>query len=219
MLNSPVFRLGVLPVLKLVAYMFHTVCHYKTYRKLSLFSDYVYSLWISHEFKCIGSDSIVYKLSRLEGGKHIEIGHHTVIGKYSVLTAWTKYRNQILHPQITIGSNCDLGEYLHLTCINCIKIGDGVLTGRWVTISDNSHGVSTSQDMMQKPVHRQVISKGAIEIADNVWIGDKVTILSGVKIGEGAIVAANSVVNKNVPSYSVVAGCPAKVVKQISKDL
>lgn len=218
MLNSLLFRTSILPVLKLVTNMFHSVYSYKTYRKLSLFSDYVYSLWISHEFKSIGKNSIVYKMARLEGGKNIEIGTHTVIGKRSVLTAWTRYKNQILHPQISIGDDCDFGEYLHLTCINRIKIGNGVLTGRWVTISDNSHGESTYYDMMKMPVDRPVVSKGIIEIEDNVWIGDKVTILPDVKIGEGAIVAANSVVTKDVPPYSVVAGCPARIVKQVSKN-
>lgn len=218
MLKSQIVQTIVLPVLKLVTDIFHSVVDYRTYRKLSLFSDYVYSLWVSHEFKSIGKNSIVYKMTRLEGGKNIEIGNHTVVGKSSVITAWTRYKDQILQPQISIGDNCDFGEYLHLTCINQIKIGNGVLTGRWVTISDNSHGESTYHDMMKMPVDRSVKSKGMIEIDDNVWIGDKVTILADVKIGEGAIVAANSVVNKNVPAYSVVAGCPAQIVKQVSRN-
>lgn len=64
------------------------------------------------------------------------------------------------------------------------------------------------------PISRKLHSKGPIAIGDNVWIGDKATILSGVTIGDGAVVAANAVVTRDVPAYSVVAGNPARVVKQ-----
>ena len=59
-----------------------------------------------------------------------------------------------------------------------------------------------------------IVSKGPVVIGDNVWIGDKVTVLPGVTIGDGAVIAANAVVTKDVPAYSVVAGNPAKIIKQ-----
>ena len=58
-------------------------------------------------------------------------------------------------------------------------------------------------------------SKGPVIIQDNVWIGEKATILPGVTIGEGAIIGANSVVTKDVPAKSLVVGCPAKIVKTL----
>ena len=64
------------------------------------------------------------------------------------------------------------------------------------------------------PNERPIISKGKIKIGDNVWIGEKVTILAAVTIGEGAVIAANSVVTKNVAPYTVVAGVPAKVISK-----
>ena len=57
------------------------------------------------------------------------------------------------------------------------------------------------------------IGKGDIVVEDDVWIGCRVTVLSGVHIGQGAVVAAGSVVNKDVPPYSIVGGVPAKVIK------
>lgn len=60
---------------------------------------------------------------------------------------------------------------------------------------------------------REIVSKGPINIGDNVWIGDKVTILSGVNIGNNTVIAANTVVTKDVPSYSVIAGNPGKIIK------
>ncbi len=64
---------------------------------------------------------------------------------------------------------------------------------------------------------RPVKSKGSIVIGDNVWIGDKATILPGVIIGDGAVIAANAVVSKDVPAYCVAGGNPAKIIKQAKK--
>lgn len=86
--------------------------------------------------------------------------------------------------------------------------------GKWVTISDNNHGNTDIESLLIHPLQREIVSKGAVIIEDDVWIGDKVTILSNVVIGKGAVVAANSVVTKSVPPYSIVAGNPAKIIKQ-----
>ena len=82
-----------------------------------------------------------------------------------------------------------------------------------MTITDNSHGETDYDTLLQPPLMRLVTSKGPVIIGKDVWIGDKATILPGVTIGEGAVIAANSVVTKDVPAYSVVAGNPAKVIK------
>ena len=81
-----------------------------------------------------------------------------------------------------------------------------------MTITDHAHGSSCID--MTPPANRELISGGAVFIGKNVWIGDKVTILPGTTIGDGAIVAANSVVSKDIPAYSVAAGNPAKILKQ-----
>lgn len=68
------------------------------------------------------------------------------------------------------------------------------------------------QTMYQMAPH-EALSRGPVIIEDDVWIGTRVTILSGVHIGQGAIIAAGSVVNKDVPAYAIVGGVPAKVLK------
>ena len=65
-----------------------------------------------------------------------------------------------------------------------------------------------------KPNDRDVVSKGPVVIGNNVWIGDKATILPGVTIGDGAVIAVNAVVTKDVPVYSVAAGNPARIIKK-----
>lgn len=85
-----------------------------------------------------------------------------------------------------------------------------MLTGRYVLISDNSHGDRTNLDIA--PKDRPLTTKGPIRIEDNVWIGDNVVILSGVCIGQGAVIGANSVVTKNVEAKTTVVGSPAQVI-------
>ena len=144
----------------------------------------------------------------------ISIGEGTHIGEHCILTAWkTTCAGGDFHPEIFIGKGCCFGEYNHITSTNKIVIGDNLLTGRWVTITDNSHGETDYETLQQPPLMRLVTSKGPVIIGNNVWIGDKATILPNVTIGDGAVIAANSVVTKNVPAYSVAAGNPAKVIK------
>lgn len=156
------------------------------------------------------------RLSLLEGAKYISIGKNSSIQRLTYLTAWDKYGLQQFTPEIIIGENCDIGAFNHFTCINKIVIGDGLLTGKWVTITDNSHGTTEIQTLQVAPKSRNLWSKGPVIIGNNVWIGDKATILPGVTIGDGVIVAANSVVTHDIPPYSMVAGVPAKIIKQLS---
>ena len=116
--------------------------------------------------------------------------------------------------EIIIGANAVIGDYFHIGAIQKLQIGQNVLIGRYVLINDHSHGDLADSKNGIPPVDRTLKSKGRITIKDNVWIGDNAAILSGVTIGEGAIVGANSVVTKDVPPYTVVGGVPAQVIKQ-----
>lgn len=173
-----------------------------------------YSIWYCKKLHCRDC-GFIYPVNSIKGEQYIKIGNNSLFGKLAVLTAWDSYEGNSFTPEITIGDNCSFGDYLHVTCINRISIGNGVLTGRWVTITDNSHGDTDYSTLQMRPVSRPLISKGPVLIGNNVWIGDKVTILPGVTIGKGAVIAANTVVTKDVPSYSVAGGNPARIIKQI----
>ena len=157
----------------------------------------------------------IEKMGLLKGLKYISINSNSDIQKFTYLTAWGKGNSNNKKPSIIIGKDCHIGAFNHITCVNHIEIGDGFVSGKWVTITDNSHGDSSLQSMTKPVSKREIISKGCVTIGKNVWIGDKATVLPGVAIGEGAIVAANSVVTKDVPEYCVVAGNPARVVKNV----
>lgn len=197
------------------------------------------NLWMTAKFKSCPPSVNFDGIALLKYPECISIGEGTGFGKDLYLTAWNKYqclsaelphdgeitgpdRNgmflQKLHPELTIGSHCHFGAYNHITCTNKITIGDNLLTGKWVTITDNSHGATDYDSLQIAPARRPIVSKGPVTIGNNVWIGDKVTILPGVTIGDGAVIAANTVVTKDVPAYRVVAGNPGKVVKKVEGE-
>lgn len=149
--------------------------------------------------------------------KNVKIGSGCYIDAYNVIecSARLEKDGKVITPELTIGSGCNLGEYNHITAVNRIVIGDNLLTGRFVLISDNSHGSFEMEELNIHPSRRQIVSKGEVVIGDNVWIGDKVSVLPGVHIGNGCIIGANSVVTHDVPAYSIAAGNPAKVLKAI----
>ena len=153
--------------------------------------------------------------NQLMGLEHIYIDKGSTFGKGLILTAWKSYNKCCYQPSIEIGKNCHIGEFCHITAINSIKIGNNVLTGRYVYISDNSHGNIILSEENIPPVERELFSKGPIVIGDNVWIGERCCVLAGVTIGKGAIIGANAVVTHDVPPNCIAAGVPAKVIKPI----
>ena len=191
---------------------------YTVINKLHSFKIRTLSRIYKKQFLSCGENVFIEKMGLLVGAKNISIGNDSDIQQMTYLTAWESYKGQQLHPRITIGSDCHIGAFNHITCIDRIEIGDGFVSGKWVTITDNSHG-ETSLEMLQKPVGlREVISKGAVIIGKNVWIGDKATVLPGVTIGDSVIIGANSVVTKDIPAYSIVGGNPAKIIKTLQEN-
>lgn len=204
--------------IKIIIRIFSFLYPYKRHQKLIEYKNFFYTLWIRNFFGSIGKNSIICYPCDLggEGEKNIFIGDNTIIRQNSLLGCHAKYNNQLFpNATITIGNNCSIGRNNHITACNKIVIGDGVLTGQYVIVSDNAHGGLSEQESYIAPLYRDLKSKGEVVIGNNVWIGDKVTILAGVHIGNNAIVAANAVVTKDVPDNCIVAGVPARIIKSL----
>ncbi len=185
----------------------------RIYSKIDNIYVRLYSLVIKNEFKSM--KGVLCHPNQLKGTQYISVGKNSRLEKGVILTAWDKQNDRFFSPSITIGDNCNINEFNHITACRQISIGDNLLTGRYVYISDNSHGSSKYEEQMLHPHKRPLYVKGPVIIGNNVWICEHACILSGVTIGDGAIIAANAVVTHDVPPYCVVAGVPAKVVKYL----
>ena len=193
----------------LIRRFYNSLERYKKLKRLEVLKDFKDS-----DIKTLGFGVI----GMIKCPECISIGEHTSFGDWLYLTAWKEYdkvegQKQLLSPELTIGKDCHFGAFNHITCTNKIYIGNRLLTGKWVTITDNSHGTTDISTLQIDPIKRPIYSKGPVIIGDNVWIGDKATILPNVTIGDGAVIAANSVVTKDVPAYCVVAGNPARIIR------
>nr|WP_283096544.1 acyltransferase [Frankia umida] len=112
---------------------------------------------------------------------------------------------------LEIGDGVFFNRGCHLVAHEKIIIGDYTRFGAMVTIHDENHIPARDERPF---ITRGFVSK-PIKIGRNVWVGTKATILQGVTIGDGAVIAANSVVTRDVPAYTIVGGIPAKIIKEI----
>lgn len=187
----------------------------KTYHIRRKISMILYSGYMSSRFKKFGKSSrIVPKMKYLEGAKFISVGNNCYFGKGMTLTALSSWEGEALSPCIEFGNHVVIGDESHIVAINKVIVKDGVLTGKNLLITDNAHGIE-GDDATLSPLKRPVSSPGPVIIEEDVWIGEKVSILPNVTIGRGCVIGAHSLVNKSVPPYSLVAGCPARVIRSL----
>lgn len=131
------------------------------------------------------------------GGQDVLVkGRLKMGGNCRVETFCTDAKNR--GPKIIFDGSVSIGNNVHLASCSQIRIGNGVLMGSNILVTDHGHGNSMSPRDVP-PLERPLLSKGPIQIGENVWIGDGAVILGGVSIGRGAIVAANAVVRCDVP--------------------
>ncbi|WP_316674366.1 DapH/DapD/GlmU-related protein [uncultured Tolumonas sp.] len=145
------------------------------------------------------------------GSNHIFIGEDSSLGVGCRIESY-------LGGTVSIGKNVQINDYLHIGCTNSVIIEDNCLLASKVFITDHNHGSTSNHDILLQPKLRG-LSSAPVKINTNVWIGENVSILPGVVIGESSIIGAGSVVTKNIPPFSIACGVPAKVIKRFDRDL
>ncbi|MBQ1273005.1 MAG: acetyltransferase [Clostridia bacterium] len=115
------------------------------------------------------------------------------------------------HGCLKIGTDCKLGDNVHIVASKQVTIGDHLLSASNVFISDTNHGDGT--DDPTTPPDARPLSADPVTIGNNVWIGEGVAVLPGASIGDGCMIGAHAVVKGKIPAYSVAVGSPARVVK------
>lgn len=204
-------------ILNILAYISTIVCPLYFVKRIAICMNYVLSRRFCYLSRNFSAKVYIEYPFHIYGHKRIQISSLYSRSGFR-LECIERYGNQCFDPSIIIGKNVCLNFRCHIGAINQIIIGDNVLIGSNVLITDHSHGINDDEDIDIAPSKRKLYSKGPVIIEDNVWIGENVSILPNVRIGKNSIIGANSVVLKDVPAFSIVAGNPAKVIKCIKDN-
>ena len=150
-----------------------------------------------------GKHSVIHRSARMDTPPYRKFW----LGDYSVIESFACINNAV--GDVVIGDHTRIG--LHNTVIGPVKIGNHVNLAQGITVTALNHNFADAN----KRIDEQGVSTNPVTIEDDVWIGANAVILPGVTIGNHCVVAAGAVVTKDVPPHSLVAGVPAKVIKQI----
>ena len=158
----------------------------------------------------IGKNVIVedYVIINALSNKGVQIGDNVKIARYSLIECTGVIRN--IGEGIMIGNNSSVGAFSYLGGQGGIKIGDNVIMGPRVSFHSENHN---SNDR-EVPIRLQGESRKGIIVENDCWIGAGSIILDGVHIYNGVVIAAGSVVTRDVKSYTVVGGVPARPIKE-----
>lgn len=134
-------------------------------------------------------------------GERTRIGAHTIVSSTSHLSRYGS--------GFAIGRDSGVGEYGYVGAAGGVFIGNNVIMGQFVSFHSQEHDFSD----LDRPIRQQGSREDSIEVGDDCWVGARVTFLAGARVPEGCVVAAGAVVRGAFEPYSVIAGVPARVVR------
>jgi acetyltransferase-like isoleucine patch superfamily enzyme len=182
---------------------------YGLYGSWKLFKSYIYTRLFFPGARLVRLPFDIRNRKNITIGKNFTSGFGCRIEAFP-LTG----ENQIC---ISIGENVQINDYVHIAASQSVKIGNNVLMASKIFITDISHGSYGLDGIHDSPETRpkeRSLTTRSVEIGDNVWIGEFVSILPGVTIGEGSVIGTMSVVSKSIPPYCIAVGSPAKAIKK-----
>jgi acetyltransferase-like isoleucine patch superfamily enzyme len=157
-----------------------------------------------------GRNIYIFPEVRIMRPRFISIGDNVTIGRGTDIYVHPIH-SDLKDYMIRISNNVHIGIYNIIGARESIILEDNVLIGPHVMIGDHSH----QYENIEIPIKLQEATKGGpVRIERDSWIGANVFVLPNVTIGRHSVVGANSVVNRNIPPYSVAVGAPARVIKQ-----
>ena len=167
-------------------------------------------------FRRFGAGSIMaFPAGTVFGEGGIEIGDDTLIGALVTISAGLVPGQDLSqYSVLRIGDRCVIGRGSHIIAHQSVEIGDDVWTGPYVYITDQNHGYQDPDT----PIGRQQPVNRPVTIGAGCWLGAGVIVLPGARIGRNVVIAAGSVVRGEIPDRCVVAGVPAKIVREHVAD-
>ena len=173
------------------------------FKNYKIYKSHGHGKFKLEDFKKIGKNVIFERGVLVFHPENIEIGNNVYVGHYTILKGY--YKNKMI-----IGDHTWIGQTCFFHSAGGIKIGKAVGIGPMVKILTSVH----KEKGTTKPVIFSDLKFGEVIIEDGCDIGIGTVILPGVKIGEGSIIGAGAVVNKNIPPLSVAAGVPVKILRK-----
>lgn len=149
-------------------------------------------------------DNVEINALSVEG---IKLGNNITILRNTIIECTGNIKN--LGVGLVIGDDVGISQNCFIQVRGKVTIGSHVMFGPSVSIFSENHGFTD----LEIPMISQPTIRGEVIIEDDVWLGTRSVILSGVRIGKGSIIAAGALVNRDIPPYSIVAGVPGKVIK------
>lgn len=183
---------------------------------MTLLSIFTYPIRLYRRFHLkrtlgsFGAGSVIISPLHLDGAQNIRLGAHVSVQYKLWLSAipFTSVGEGNCH--LIFGDGCTIGHFNHIIATKRVEFGRNVLTADKVYVSDCSHGFED----INTPIRLQpVIQCNEVFIGDDSWIGENVCIM-GASVGKHCVIGANSVVTRDIPDYSVAAGCPARIIKR-----
>lgn len=168
----------------------------------------LYIWFVGRKFAKIGKGCSIRPILNTTHPENIFLGSDVSLGLFCWVGTNTSLRKK---PKLTIGNRVHIGAHSMIIAANEISIGSNIIMSERVIILDHIHDYrNVKMPIIDQPIY----SKGSIIIEDDCFIGANSVILGKVRVGKHAVIGANSVVTHDVPSFSVVAGAPAKVIKE-----
>jgi len=168
---------------------------------------HLFALLFGNSFKKFGQRVSIIDADIIEGEEFISLENNVSFNSNVWLLALKK---EDIEPRLVVQEGATIGRFAHIVALKDVNIGKNVLIADKVYISDNIHSF---EDITQPIIEQEILFKGSVSIGENSWIGENVSIL-GAKIGKHSVIGANSLVNSDIPDYSIAVGSPAKVIKK-----
>lgn len=172
---------------------------------------YLRGIYWSFRLKKAGKRLTVGEKVQFFSPKKITFGDNCDIAQNVVFAPLNTRHGENYPSKIIVGNGVHFGAFDRIASMNEVRIDDNVLFAAFVHVTDHSHQY---EDPNVPVTHQGVFSKGPVHIKEGAWLAFGCHILSGVTVGKNSVIAANSVVTKDVPDYTVVAGNPARIISR-----
>jgi acetyltransferase-like isoleucine patch superfamily enzyme len=202
-------------MLRKIAEFWHDPLYTKIHRISTTYYKLKARCFYRGTFAHFGKGSFIRKPTLIMNPEFMRIGDNVSIRDGVRLEVVRSTQDRV--PSLSIGSNTNVEQNVHIVCHNRVQIGSNVSIAGHSAIVDVTHPFHDVTDL--KKIGSRILDENSyVEIDDGSFVGFGVVILPNVRIGRCAVIGANAVVVSDIPAYSVATGVPARVIKQFDFD-